>query len=252
MRFIWNHFLDSYSTGLTASTEATNFDASKVLDPLLFKVYRSTSLSDQYLLFDSGAVDGFTFDSVFISNHNLQNTSVIKFQMNATDSWGSPTLNETLTWRESHIVKFFASTSARYCRFYFDDDSNPDGYISVGRVSASQYLQFSPSSEATFNVENVRNDIVNITPSANVYGYLGSAYRKFSYNFPPSDYTMIAKIRTMYAAVGKVIPILAMNFDTRYTEFNPCYCVITNDINEEWTGNKAKYSLVLQEVGGYN
>lgn len=252
MRILWNHVLDSYASSLTASSEATNYDANKVLDPLLFRTFRTTGVTAETLVFDAGVGQTFTFDSVFISNHNLTSGATVKFQMNATDSWGAPSVDETLTWRSTHIVKYFTSSSYRFCRFYFDDAANTDGYIQIGRVSATQYLQITPSSLADFKVTNVRNDLVSVTPSRNVYGYLGSNYRTFTYSFPPSSYTMINNIRTMYNAVGKIKPVLASNYDLRYTEFDPCYCIITNDIEEEWREGKARYSLVLQEVGGYN
>lgn len=251
MRAIWQHTLDDYQLTLTASSEATNFGKELVLNPLLFKTWRSTGIATEWLKFDAGAGNTFTFDSCFISNHNFSNTATIKFQMHGTDSWSSPDLNETLTWRSGHIIKFFTSTSKRYCRFYFEDAANTNSYIQIGRLSASQYLQFTPSSLIEFSIQNNRNDIVNITPSQNVYSYLLGNYRTFEYSFPPSSTTMIQKIRTMYDAIGNGEPLLLMNFDTTYTTIEPCYCVIEGNITENWNGAKASYDLTLREVGGY-
>ena len=243
--------LDDYTP--EPSTEESGYEAVNVVDALLYKKWRTETDTGEYIVFDAGSGNTFTLDSVAVSGHNLSSGATIKFQMHTSDSWGTPDLDETLTWREDHIIHYFTSTAKRFCRFYFDDGSNPDGYIEIGRVTGSQYLQFDPSSLGEFEINNIRNDIVFNTPSNYSYGTISGVgqYRAFRYSFPPTDFDFIDEIRTLYDAVGKVTPFYFMNYDTRFTEIAPAYVLIVNDVTENWKGhNKATYSLELRETGG--
>ncbi len=252
MRFIANHILDDYESGLSASSEATNFGKELSINPLLFKTWRSTGIISEWLKFDAGAGNTFTLNCCALSNHNFTDDVVLKFQMNDTDVWTSPSLNETLTWREGHIIKYFASTSKRYCRFYIEDPTNTATYLQIGRVTASTYLQVTPSSLADFKIIYHKDDIQNVTPSNNVYGYLLAGYNTYEYDFPRSSSTMLASIKNIYNTNGKVIPFYLMNFDTTWDVIEPSYVIINNDLEQDWNSGKASYHLSLRETGGYN
>ena len=74
----------------------------------------------------------------------------------------------------------------------------------------------------------------------------------FNYDFPATAFTMIDKIRTMYAEVGKVMPFYFMNYDTDFSQIPPAYVCIDNDITETWEGAMTSYRLSLRETGGFN
>jgi hypothetical protein len=251
MRAIYDHLLDDYETGISCSSEATNHNCELLLNPLLFKTWYSTGITSEWIKFDSGSSGGFTFDCCALSNHNFTASVVAKFQMHDTDDWSNPDLNETITYRAGHMIRFFTSTSKRYCRFYFEDTTNTSTYLQIGRLTASNYLQFTPSSLAEFKIIENRTDIVNITPSNNCYGYQLSDFRTFEYEFPKSASSMISSIKDIYDTNGKVIPWYFMNFDTAWTVIEPAYVILTNDFEQGWKEGKASYGLRLREVGGY-
>jgi hypothetical protein len=249
MRIIWQHKLDD-TDDITESSAKTNYDGDNTINAHLFKTWRTTDVTSENIVFDLGSA--VAIDSVVISNHNLTNAATIKFQMHTSDAWGAPDVDETLTWREGHIVHYFTSATKRYVRFTFADAGNSDGYIEIGRLTASSYLQIDPSSFVNFRETEIPDSIVHITPSNNIYSYNISRHREYSFQFPKSTSSMIASLITMYNAVGNYTPIYLMNYNTStyWSIIPPIHGVITNNITKEWKQKKASYSLNFREIGG--
>ena len=188
-------------------------------------------------------------DSFAIVEHNLTSGATIKIQGNATDAWGGPTIDETVTWRKDIIVHYFTSTALRFWRIIISDAANTDGYIEVGRFFECAHLQFDPSSTIEFEIINVRNDIQIFSDSNKPWTRKGAAWRTFAYRFPRTAYTMIALLRTMWDTVGNFKPIIFVNYDERFTEIEPTYCLIMNNFTESWkAGQRVEYALNLRGV----
>jgi hypothetical protein len=67
----------------------------------------------------------------------LSDTAVVKIQANATDSWGSPAVDQTLTIDNTYMVAshyFSTDQSYRYWRVVIEDVGNPYGYVELGMV----------------------------------------------------------------------------------------------------------------------
>lgn len=250
MRFLWNNLLDDEDNVLTSSSDTANYEQEKVIDPRLAATWRTTSDTTEWIVFDAGMGNTFTVDSCIVAGHNLTSGATIKFQMHTADSWGTPDLDETLTWRDGTILKYFTQTSKRYIRFYFDDGSNTDEFISIGRLSAGEYLQITPSSIGKFKISNKRTDKVKDSISNQMYSDIGYGYREFDYKFPSTQYDMIDSLRTVWDTVGSHKPFFFSNFDTRYTEIEPAYVRISSrSFDEQWTGHLyISYKLRLRET----
>jgi hypothetical protein len=249
MRIIYDNLFDDGT--LDASTEADNYPVENIVNQHSSVKWRSTtgSLTSQWVTVDAGAGETFTVDCVAILGHNFTNSATIKFQMNATDSWGSPSVDETLTWREGMILKFFTESTYRFARISIDDAGNTDNYLTIGRIFMSTYLQISPSSKNNFKITNNTTDTTSFSISGESYSDIGCQYRTFDYSFPPTDFDMIDDLRTMFETVGNHQPFVFLNFDTRYTEIEPAYVVWTNKFQETHVGhNKIGYTLKLREV----
>ena len=248
MRALYNNLFDSPET-IDSLSEATNYPIENAQNVSLDKVWRSTGLASETVTIDAGAGETFTMDSFAIVGHNLTSGATIDFQMNATDAWGAPSVDESVTWRAGIIVHYFTSATYRFARIVISDAANTDGYIEVSRFFEGAYLQFDPSSTIEFKIDNIRNDI-QIFSDANVaWTREGVSWRTFEYKFPRTAYTMVAKLRTMWDTVGLHKPIIFMNYDDRFTEIDPAYCLIMNNFSESWkAGQKVEYDLRLREV----
>ncbi len=249
MRVIYNNLVDSADT-LTASEEDADFPATNLQQIHLVTEWRTNELSAQTIVLDAGTGATFTCDSVVIANHNLSGSADVAFQMHTSDSWGTPDLDETITWRSGIIVHYFTSTTKRYARFVFNDTSNSDGFIGIGRIAMAVHLEFDPSSIVEFPIKNTRTDVVDHSISNQVYSDEGVGFREFTYRFPRSAFSMVDSVRTLWDTVGKHKPFFFMNFNTRFTEIEPAYVVITNDITESFKENlRIEYGLRMREVG---
>ena len=248
MRAIYNNVYDSPDT-IEANSEATNYEVENTQEISLDKKWRSTGLANEDIIIDAGAGSTFTINSIAIIGHNLTSGATIDFQMNATDAWGAPSVDESITWRDGIIVHYLSSSqSYRFARLNFSDAGNTDGYIEVARVFMSVYLQFDPSSTIEFDITNNRNDMQVFSSSNKIWSREGSGWRTFEYSFPKTGSTMIASLRTMYDLIGRHKPFVFMNFDSTFSVIEPAYVVIMNNFNESWRSARAGYSLTLREV----
>jgi hypothetical protein len=182
--------------------------------------------------------------------HNLSSSAVVKVEANTTSTWTTPAISETMTVADLILYMMTNTTAYRYWSFVFDDyDTNEDGYIEIGYATLGDYTQITPSSEVPFKITNVRNDVKRRTDTNTIYGTPGISVRRFEYNFPSTDIVMIKLWRAIFEANGLYKPFIFSNFDTDYTDIEAAFVTLESDFTEEQQGgNKATYSLVLQET----
>jgi len=246
MRILYNNRVDDFT--LTPSTEDPNFVASELSDTRLANTWRTTAITAQTIVIDAAVA--ISCDSIAIAAHNFTASATIKIQAATADSWGAPPLDETITYRSGIMVLYFTSSSYRYWRFYFDDTTNTNSYLEVGRLFLGEYLQFDPSSIYEFPEERARDDVTQFSPGNQMYVDKGVQYKRYKYSFPATGDTMKASMDAVYTEVGKFKPFFFMNFDTTYTVIEPIYAVLENNLT--WNKiqvNKWDYSLIVREVG---
>lgn len=150
---------------------------------------------------------------LFIGNHNLSPDVVIHFQANATNSWGSPSVNVTLdlsdfiddtnyTGTDELFNKIFlrlingATTTFSYdfIRITFSDSTNTDGYLrigilSVGPVGGEQNFTYGYSHNVT------TDDMAVESSTSDMYGRPGKAYPQVQFGFSYVGMDMLARLR---------------------------------------------------------
>lgn len=165
MKIIYN---DVGLTGtMAASSEAAGYPIDNIRHPFRTKPWKSTGLEDN-IVWDFSTPT--TITCVSLINHNIVDGSTVKIQGNASDSWTSPSVNETLTYDADIMVKYFVGGAYRFWRLYISQTTSEatyydgiythdgtrtyspgliDSYISLGRVMLGTYWQ--PTK--TFNLE---------------------------------------------------------------------------------------------------
>ena len=97
---VTNKFFDTSLT-LTATTEASDFPVENLQKHSRSFVWRSTSASAQRIVLDLGAtppdIDSFAMFFNPINDIQLTTSATVKLEANATDSWGSPSVSQTIT-----------------------------------------------------------------------------------------------------------------------------------------------------------
>jgi hypothetical protein len=121
------------NASLTANSNVINYPVTNLLDSRLTRVFRTDSNTTAEVVFDN--VTAVAVTSICIANHNISSSvTTLKVQGNATDSWGAPSVDETLTYSSGIITKQFTGGSYRYWRIQVVDATNSDGYIQIGRA----------------------------------------------------------------------------------------------------------------------
>jgi hypothetical protein len=224
---LWRNQLDDYT--LEASSEQGNYPASYLQDPRLVISWRTTGVSDETIKIDAGAGETITATSIAIAGHNLTAAATIKIQANATDAWGDPSIDETVTWDADIITDLFTnSTGYRFWRFYFDDDANGDGYLEIGRLFLGTRLQM-PKIEPGVDIPYQDTSVVSTSISGESYGDEGVIIRAPAFRFPHLTDTERGNILSMWREVKKVKPIFLLIWEDSLDVEGAIYCRINMD-----------------------
>lgn len=165
MRILYdNQVEDATITSYSENPQMKWEDA--LLDTRLSRMGQSAGVDDEWIKFAfSGAVSA---SYCVIHNHNLTDSATVKIQGNATDTWGSPSLEETLTVDDVCYVSF-TEDDYQYWRLYLDDPTNTDGYIQLSKVFLGTYLQM-PSFARTYRYPKRTTSIATKSGSGQLYG----------------------------------------------------------------------------------
>jgi len=171
MIFLYNNLLDSAT--LTASSEATGFPASNLKNPFRTKYWKTAggTAGTAQLVIDSGAGTPPPVNAIALTGYPdwLAAPGTLQMEFNATDSWGSPSKTETLTWvapttpggNKGTIIKKLSEThSYRYKRLSV---VNAPGDWNLGRLFVGSY--FEPARDYAWGYEEEVVDPSMISPT---------------------------------------------------------------------------------------
>lgn len=206
MRVLTSNLVDSGSPVVTASSAATGYPAGNVSQTFLDRVWRTgTSVADEWIKFDFGS--SVVVSAFVAAGHDLVNGSdtTVKIQGNATDSWGSPTVNQTLTFTTGKPV-FHVNTgvpwSLRWWRFIFTKPS-AGTTRNIGRIYIGTHTDL--AGEPGFEGVSVSEE----DPSTSTRTRGGSLYvdtrttrRVFGIDFPFLTNTEKSEVGSLWESLG--------------------------------------------------
>lgn len=137
-RLLWDNLIDKSGVVLTESSEASGLPVENIINQLRTKVWQTAvALAEETVVIDLLTAQAVT--AIILLDHDLTAAdSGIILEGNATDSWGSPSVSETLTWTTGTIKKYFASQTYRYWRLRFTKSSSSEAR-QIGRVFLGTY-----------------------------------------------------------------------------------------------------------------
>ncbi len=223
MRLMWDNEIDNMT--ISAATENSNYPAENVADQRLSKVYRSTDDEDEWILFDAGPGNTINPTAVLIAAHNITAAATITIQGNATDSWGAPTVSETVTHDDETMVLFFTGAALRYWRLFVDDPTNPDTRIEIGRVFLGTYLALPPI-EPSPNLPLQSSTAVTSSITGQVYANRRKVFRVPAFAYPLVTDAQRQSLETMFRAVEGATPVFLIVWEDNLAQVGPIYCTI--------------------------
>jgi hypothetical protein len=198
------------------------------------KVWRTgTSSATEYIVGDFGAAKAVT--SVIIHAHNLVSGDTdIKFQMNATDSWTTPSFEQVLTRADKTFGAVFASQSYQYFRIVFTKAS-AGVTRDIGRIFVGTYLE--PSRQVDFSgfdLQTIDTSDVEMSIGEDEYADIKNVHAEFTCEFSQLPETDMANITTYYRTVGKYSPHFVQVETTGYSNYY--YVRITKAVKQQAVG----------------
>jgi len=229
MRIFWKNELDKYT--LSANSEEGYYPVANVQDYQLAKVYRSTDDTAEWVKVDAGSGNTITATGACILGHNLTNGGTYKIQGNATDSWGSPSLDETFSYDSDIMIETFDSAEYRFWRFSLADDSNPDTHLEIGRLFLGTYLEFAdqPSKDFPLSYEDTSSVEYSITGQA--FGDEGIIYKLYNFKYPYWTDTVRKNVVTMIEDIKLVKPVILVPDENNTDKLVPVYAKLNDNLS---------------------
>jgi len=227
VRFLYTFKFDDAT--ITSSSEASGLPDDNAVDDFVAKKWRTTADTGQWIKFDLGSAKKITMAAIF--GHNLTSGATITLEANASDSWGEPSYSQALTWNEKAIVEFLDQTY-QWWRITFEDGSNPDTYLEIGRICAGEYIE--PTVNVSQDVQKQYIDPSVKQESAGRQGYAieKEVYRVFDVMFTGIDRTQQDQLIAMFKAVKNIYMLVFALDPNNYPEEDTIYCQLTTPLQQ--------------------
>ncbi len=231
MRFYYdNKWIETAGT-ITASSEASGYPVTSLGDYIVATKWRSTGDSDEWVKIDFGSAVSIT--DVTIIDHNFTNAATVKIQGNASDSWGSPSVDETITWRDYIMDKNFTGGSYQWWRVHIADAANADTFVELGYLFIGNNFTLGDIIEREFSLMYLENSLIHETRTGQVYGDKGISRRLWAFNLPHIEGSEITNLDTMWGSVGKYRPFVFFLDETDTANNPPAF----GRFSEDWDWN---------------
>ena len=242
MRILYDN--EAYAgRALTASSEATGYAVSQLENHIVARRWRATGDSAEWAMWDAGAGNTITVTDCALNGHNFSSGAVVKIQGNATDSWGSPSVDETITYNAEVMYKQFTGGAYRYWRVSIVDASNPDTYVEVGVIFFGEDLDLGDIIYREYAMQYEDTSIQAFTQTGQLYGDQGIVREIYNFQFPFID-TEKSSIDTWYDTVGKFRPWFMLTFPADLTNHPIKYVVFTENLDWNHIFN-TKWNLAM-------
>jgi hypothetical protein len=211
---------------LTANSSTLNYPATNMLDGRLSRIFKTDSSTTATIVFDCAAAVDVT--SIVIANHNISSgVTTLKLQGNATDSWGAPSVDETLTWSAGNIVKDITKVTYRYWRIHIVDAGNSDGFISIGRAWIGELYQ-TPSISPNISHNRTSESVKSISASGQSYQDTRYKYSSITAAWPILSHAEKAALIAIFDDIDIGTPFF-VTFDETGSDLGTVYVTIDSE-----------------------
>ena len=221
-----NEILNSTNT---TNSENSDYPLSNLQDTRAAKFFRTLTDSAVRIVFNKTSLNA---DWFFILNHNITSGATIKLEANATDSWGSPSLSETITWNADTMFLDFTEATYNYWSLYVDDSSNPDAFIQIGLCVLGKALVM-PGQTTNPTIRYIDTSQKTRSTSGQSYKDIRYNYRTISSVFPIITQSEFDDIETMIRFHWNNGPVMMYMWEESPGSQSPMYCDINQTIEQK-------------------
>jgi len=203
----YNHSL----AGLVATSEATGYPVSNLLNRIDGNFWKATSTATQYITFDAGVGNTYSPDYLLIYNHNLHTAGATIVVQYSTDNFAANTVDAFTAYAPADdkvILKPFTAIAKRYWRLKISG-ATVAPWIALCQWGPKTDLDYADAINP-YDLEN--KGIVNVGDTGVVQGI----HNKFieyalQIKFLDADLTLTNKLIAWEAAVG--LGLFAISWD---------------------------------------
>lgn len=221
MKLIHNDLITGKT--ITASSEASGYPATAVEDIRASRRWRSTGDTSEWVKIDMGSA--VNVKGAAIIGHNLTSGATIKVQANSSDSWTSPPVDVTITYKAGVMWYFWSSNqNYRWWRFTFADASNPDTYIAIGRLMLSVVYELPEFPDRDLAEEIVDPSALAFSVSQQLYADIRTKYRIYSIGLGTLKESTRQSILSLYELTRAHDPFVLLLDENNTDKLEPIYC----------------------------
>lgn len=229
------------SLTLSMSNESPLFPVGNLKDSRLSRFVKVLG-TDTRIVF-SGATTAVT--ALFIANHNLTSTAVVKLEGNTTNAWVTPAFTTTLTYNSHVMSKIITSASYAYWSVSIVDTANTED-VKIGGIFLGTYVTTNTFSHSLTN-RIIDTTLQSVSLSGQVYTDVNHAYDEYDLHFPYLSLTDVTTLKAVQAKVKKA-PLYFMLDETAVTEFNVLYCTMDDLSYSRVYNNFYTTDILLREA----
>jgi len=229
MKVLYNNDITS-STTITPSTQNNNYPfETAFLDTRMSRFGRFTGKTSENIVFYNSG--GFSFDEVLIAANNMTSSATVTVQANASDSWGAPSVSESMTRLVNGYwyYNFSSVQSYDYIRIVVADATVTESYIKIAKVFIGQSLTL-PGIAPTAELPVISNSLVSQNESGQVFADKRTQLKGANVNFPVISETERQNLKTLFTSVDKTDPIYLFIWENDLDIEPPLYCTLTTDL----------------------
>jgi hypothetical protein len=217
-RLAWNNLLTVQGVVITSSSEAVGFTDDNLANPARWKKWRSgTATTDQWVKFDLGSNLSLQCFAAINAEYTQAAGATLRVQANATDSWGSPTIDDLLVKPSPDFTRVQTDwravpSSLRWVRFYFVNPGAMMTYFELGAVFAGTYLEPARTVKSTLSVRRIDPSVQLYAVGGQRTSVIRQKFHQVSGAFALQTATARNDLRALYESTGWTYPaILAVD-----------------------------------------
>jgi len=208
MRIYRENHVDHVDTTITAASEAADLPASNLRDPDRGNVYRTgASSTDEAIVFDLASAKAVR--SVIILDHTLTaGDSAIGLQGNDTDSWGTPAVDEVITFAEGTMAHHLsAEETYQFWRVIFTKSASGETR-DIGRIFLGPYDEMArgPKIPDGLDITPVDLSQTDRALGGKTHSEIKGQYDNIIVDFPPIGDAQMDLLKSLSESCGSHTP----------------------------------------------
>jgi|GEM_PF-3148031 len=171
LKYILANKTDGATITITGSWgEDTDYPKTNLYNERMSKRGGFDTAKDGEIVIDLGAAASVT--TCALMNHNLSSGVTAKIQGNATDSWATPSVDETITYAANDMLEEFTSASYRYWRVSIADAGRSANDIKIGELILGLNITLTKNFEWNLQRRISYTNIQHITTGGNKWSHV--------------------------------------------------------------------------------